>query len=38
VVVVALATAGHDTSWLDALFGSVGQNWVELVLTLPFAL
>jgi len=38
VVVVALAMAGHGTSWLDALFRSVGQNWVELVLTLPVAL
>ena len=38
VVVVALAMAGHGSSWLDGVFGSVGQNWVELVLTLPVAL
>ncbi len=38
VVVVTLAMAGHGTTWLDGLFGSVGQNWVEFGLTLPVAL
>ena len=38
VVVVFLAMAGHATDWLDGLFGSVGQNWVEFGLTLPVAL
>ena len=38
VVVVTLAMVGHGTGWLDGLFGNVGQNWVELGLTLPVAL
>ena len=38
VAVVFLAMAGHGTSWLDGLFGSLGQNWVEFGLTLPVAL
>jgi len=38
VVVVALAMAGHGFAMFQDLFGSVGQNWVELVLTLPVAL
>jgi Cu+-exporting ATPase len=38
VVVVFLAMAGHGTSWLDGVFGSVDQNWVEFALTLPVAL
>jgi Cu+-exporting ATPase len=38
VVVVFLAMAGHGTSWLDGVFGSVDQNWVEFGLTLPVAL
>ncbi|MGP1629823.1 MAG: heavy metal translocating P-type ATPase [Giesbergeria sp.] len=38
VVVVTLAMVGHATTWLDGLFGSVGQNWVEFGLTLPVAL
>ncbi|MEP7207742.1 MAG: copper-translocating P-type ATPase, partial [Casimicrobiaceae bacterium] len=38
VVVVALAMAGHGLAIFQDLFGSVGQNWVELGLTLPVAL
>jgi Cu+-exporting ATPase len=38
VVVVTLAMVGHGTTWLDGVFGSVDQNWVELVLTLPVVL
>ena len=38
VVVVAMAMAGHSVSGFQDLFGSVGQNWVELALTLPVAL
>jgi len=36
--VVFLAMVGHGTSWLDGVFGSVDQNWVEFALTLPVAL
>ena len=38
IVVVTLAMVGHGTTWLDGLFTSVSQNWVELALTLPVAL
>jgi len=38
VAVVFLAMAGHGLVQFDELFGSVGQNWVELALTLPVAL
>ena len=38
VVVVTLAMLGHGTTWLDGLFTSVSQNWVEFALTLPVAL
>ena len=38
VVVVTLAMVGHGTRWLDGVFGSVDQNWIEFALTLPVAL
>jgi Cu+-exporting ATPase len=38
MVVVVLAMVGHGTHWLDGMFGSLGQNWVEFGLTLPVAL
>jgi Cu+-exporting ATPase len=38
VAVVTLAMVGHGTSWLDGVFGSLDQNWVEFALTLPVAL
>ena len=38
VAVVALAMAGHVTTWFQGLFGTIDQSWIEFGLTLPVVL